>query len=56
MIKSKYAEHLFKESDLQCANIYLLNNFSGHIRQLGYLLNASSELSERVITYLKQTY
>jgi len=34
----------------------LLNNFSDHIRQIGNLLNVSSELQEKAIMDLKQAY
>ena len=40
------AQHLVNESDLHYVKMHPLNHFSDHFRQLGNLLNASSELPE----------
>jgi len=55
-IELEIAQHLVDESDFNFVMIHLLNHFSDHIHQVGNLLEASSELPERVRTDLKQVY
>jgi len=55
-IESEIAQHLFDESDFNFLTMHLLNHFSDHIRQLGNLLNVSSELPEKVMLDRKQAY
>jgi len=56
LIESDIAQYLVDELDFDFAKMHLLNHFSDHIRQLGNLLNASSELPERAMMDLKQVY
>jgi len=53
-IESEIAQHLVDESDFNFVKMHLLNHFSDHIRQLGNLLNVSSELPEKAMMDLKQ--
>ena len=55
-IESEIAQHLVDESDFNFVKMHLLNHFSDHIRQLGNLLNVSSELPEKAMMDLKQAY
>jgi hypothetical protein len=55
-IESEIAQHLVNESNFNFVKIHLLNHFSDHIRQLGNLLNLSSELPEKAMMDLKQAY
>jgi len=55
-IESEIAQHLVDESDFNFLKIHLLNHFSDHIRQLGNLLNATSELPVRAMMDLEQAY
>jgi len=55
-IESAIAQYLVEESDFNFVKMHLLNYFSDHIRQLGYLINVTSELPEKVMTDLKQLY
>jgi len=52
-IESDIAQHLVDESDFNFVKMHLLNHFSDHIRQLGNLLNVSSELPEKAMMDLK---
>jgi len=54
--ESEIAHHLVDESDFNFVKMHLLNHFSDHIRQLGNLLNISSELPEKATMDLKQAY
>jgi hypothetical protein len=56
LIESEVAQHLVDESDSNFVMMHLLNHFSEHIRQLGNLLNVSSELPEKVMMDLKLAY
>jgi len=55
-IEAEIAQYLVDESDSNFVKMHLLNHFSDHICQLGNLLNASSELPERVMMDVKQAY
>ena len=55
-IKSEIAQHLLLELDFNLEKMHLLNHFSDHIRQLGNLLNVSSELREKAMMEPKQVY
>jgi hypothetical protein len=55
-IESEIAQHLVDKSDFKFVKMHLLNHFSHHIRQLGNLLNVSSELPDKAIMDLKQAY
>jgi len=55
-IDSVMAQHLVDTSDFNFVKMHLLNHFSDHIRQLGNLLNVSSELPDKVMMDLKQAY
>jgi len=55
-IESEIAQHLVDESDFNFVKMHLLNHLSDHIRQLGNLLNVSSELPEKAMMDLKQAY
>jgi len=48
-IESEIAQHVVDESDFHFEKMHLRNHFSNHIYQLGNLLNARSELPERVM-------
>jgi len=54
--ESAIAQPLVDESDLNFVNIHLLNHFSDDIRQLGDLLNVSSELRDKTMMDLEQAY
>jgi len=54
--ESDNAQHLVDKSDFDCVKMHLVNQYSDHIRQLGDLLNASSELPERAIREIEQAY
>jgi hypothetical protein len=54
--KSEIAQHLVDKSDFNFVKMHLLNHFSDHIRQLGNLLNVSSELPEKAMMDHKQEY
>ena len=54
--KSEIEQHLVDESDFNFVKMHLLNQFSDHIRQLGNLLNISSELPENAVMDLEQAY
>jgi len=55
-IELDIAPHLVDESDFNFVKMHLLNHLSDHIRQLGNLLNVSSELPEKAMMDLKQAY
>jgi len=55
-IESEIAQHLVDKSDFNFVKMHLLNHFTDHIRQLGNLLNVSSEISEKAMMDLKQGY
>jgi len=55
-IEWEIAQHLVDELDFNFVKMHLLNDFSDHIRQLGNLLNVSSELPENAMMDLKQAY
>jgi len=55
-IESEIAQHLVDESDFNFVEIHLLNHFSDHIRELGNILDVSSELTEKAMMDLKQAY
>jgi len=55
-IESGIAQHLVDESDFNFVKMHLLNHFSNHIRQLGNLVNVSSELPEKGMMDRKQAY
>jgi len=55
-IESGIAQHLADESDFNFVKMHLLNHFSDHIRQLGNLLNVSSELPEEAMMDHKHVY
>jgi len=55
-IESQIPQHLFNESDFNFVMIHLQTYFSDHIRQLGNLLNISSELLEQQLIDLGQVY
>ena len=46
-MKSGIAQHVPNELDFNLVKMHLLNHYSDHVIQLGILLNASSELSDR---------
>jgi len=48
--------HLVDELDVKFVKFHHLNNFSDHIRQLGNVLNVSSEFPEGAMLDLKQAY
>jgi len=52
-IESEIAHHLVDQSDFNFVKMHLLNHFSDHIRQLGNILNVSSELPEKAMMDLK---
>jgi len=52
--ESDIAQHPVDESYFNFLKIHLLNHFSDHIKQLGNLLNASSELLEKLMMDQKQ--
>jgi len=53
---SEIVPHLVDESDNNFVKMHLLNNFLDHIRQLGNLLNVSSDLQENAMMDPKQAY
>ena len=55
-IELEIAQHLVDKSDFNFVQMHYLNHFSDHIRQLGNLLNVSSEIQEKVMMDLKQAY
>jgi thiaminase len=55
-IVSEIAQRLINKSDFNFVKMHRLNHFSDHIRQLGNLLNVSSELPEKVMMDLKQAF
>jgi len=55
-IESEIAQHLVDESDFNFVRMHLLNHFSDRIRQLGNLLNVSSDLPEKATIDLEQGY
>jgi len=55
-IMSEIVPHLVDESDNNFVKMHLLNNFLDHIRQLGNLLNVSSDLQENAMMDPKQAY
>ena len=55
-IELQIAHHLVDELDFCLMKIHLLNHFCDHGHQLCNLVNASSELPERVMTDLKEAY
>jgi len=52
-IKLEIAQLLVNESDLNFVKMHLLHHFSDYFRQIGDLLNVSSELSDKEIMDLK---
>ena len=54
--ESQIAHHLFEEPDFNFVKMHLLHRFPDHICQLGNLLNVRSELQEKAMMDLKQTY
>jgi thiaminase len=54
--QSEIAQHLVHELDFNFVKMHLLNHVSDHIRQLGNLLNVSSELPEKAMMDIKQVY
>jgi len=55
-IESEIPQHLGDKLDFDFVKMRLLNHFSDHIRQLGNLLNTSSELPEGAIMDYEQDY
>jgi len=55
-IESEIKQHLVDQTDFSLVKMDFLNRSSYHIRQLGNLLNASSELPDRAMMDLKQAY
>jgi len=55
-IEWEVAQHLVDESDFNFVKMHLLNHFSDHIRQLGNILNLSSELPEKAMMDVKQPH
>jgi hypothetical protein len=55
-IESEIAQHRVDKSDFNIVKMHLLNHFSDHIRQLGNLLNVSSELPETAMMDRKEAY
>jgi len=54
--ESEIAQHLVDKSDFNFMKMHLLTHFSDHIRQLGNLLNVSSEHPEKAMMDLVQAY
>jgi len=55
-IDSEIPQHLIDQSDFSFEKMHLPNQFADHICQVGNLLNVSSELPEKAMMDLKQTY
>jgi len=55
-INSEIAQHLVEESVFKFVKMHLLNHFPEDIRQLGNLLNVSSELTEKAMMDFKHAY
>ena len=55
-IESQIAQNLVNESEVSQVNINVLKHFCDHFRQLGNLINISSQLTENVMKDLKQAY
>ena len=50
-MESEIAQHVVNELDFNFVKMHLLDHFSDHIRQLGNLLNVSSELPENAMMH-----
>jgi hypothetical protein len=55
-IKSEIGQHFVNESDINFVKMNLLNHSSDDIRQLGNLVNVSSEHPEKAMMDLEQAY
>jgi len=55
-IRSEIAQHLVDKSDFNFVKLHFRNQFSDHIRQLGNILNVSSELPEKAMMDLIQAH